>query len=227
MCGPPSLVHNIGPLLLQQCTRHKNVLLLLEQSSAFMTEEDVTLAQITAKTIVHMLMETDRVAVVGLGGRGSALCEGLARATDIHKIRLDRHLDSLVRSQTTANESFELDLRGLLGNLSGELVLIHLTNNLKDPTGVRALSKNLGSAELIVHLRTILILSGQQQVPRAATLKEYAENGTLITLPTQHVLGYEIARLFTGTYFFWKTAGLFIVYYTVNFSNSLNLYITT
>ncbi|XP_001603244.1 VWFA and cache domain-containing protein 1 [Nasonia vitripennis] len=195
MCGPPSLAHNIGPLLLSQCNRSKNVMLLLEQSSEFMSEEDVTLAQITAKTIVHMLTESDRVSVVGLAAGGSALCpeQGLSHVTDVHKIRLDRHVDSLVRS--TVNQSFTLDLRPLVKEAKGDLVLIHLTNNMKDLSNVKGIAEGLKRDNLTVHQRTILILSNQQ--PRV-NVKEFSANGTVITLPTQHVLGYEIARLFAG-----------------------------
>ncbi|XP_011499006.1 PREDICTED: VWFA and cache domain-containing protein 1 [Ceratosolen solmsi marchali] len=195
MCGPPSLAHNIGPLLLAQCNRSKNVILLLEHSAAFMSEEDVTLAQITAKTIVHMLLETDRVTVVGLVGGGSRLCpdQGLARATDIHKIRLDRHIDSLIRS--TANQTFGLDIGSIVKDVTGEVLLIHLTNDIRDLSNINHIVETIKNKQLSVHSRTILILSRQQP---HVNIKEYSMNGSIIMLPTQHVLGYEIARLFTG-----------------------------
>ncbi|XP_014215011.1 VWFA and cache domain-containing protein 1 [Copidosoma floridanum] len=198
MCGPPSLAHNIGPLLLSQCNRSKNIILLLEQNAGFMSEEDETLAQITAKTIVHMLSETDRVTVIGLAAGGGGLCldQGLPRATDIHKIRLDRHIDSLVRS--SANQSFGLDVGKIVRNVEGELVLVHLTNNLNAGlhSDVNRIAEAIKNERLVVHLRTILILSNQQL--QQTSFKEHSNNGSVITLPTQHVLGYEIARLFAG-----------------------------
>jgi hypothetical protein len=195
MCGPPSLAHNIGPLLLAQCNRSKNIILLLEHNAAFMSEEDVTLAQITAKTIVHMLSETDRVTVVGLVGGGSSLCpdQGLARATDIHKIRLDRYIDSLIR--LAANQTFNLDVGSIVKDITGEVLLIHLTNDLRNLFNVKNIADILKSKKLTVHSRTILILSRQQPL---INIKEFSANGSIITLPTQHVLGYEIARLFAG-----------------------------
>ena len=198
MCGPPSLVHNIGPLLLSQCNRSKNVILLLEHNAAFMSEEEVTLVQITAKTIVHMLSETDRVTVIGLVGQGSTLCpdQGLARASDIHKIRLDRHIDLLIRSMV--NQTFSVDVAGLVKDINGEIVLIHLTNSLKDFSNVKAIADSMKRKELIVHFRTILVLS-PQQLHVKDEMKNYGANNSVITLPTQHVLGYEIAKLFAGT----------------------------
>ena len=98
MCGPPSLAHNIGPLLLSQCSRSKNVILLLEHG-LFMSDGDITLAQITAKTIIDMLTETDFVNVIGLAGRGSVHCKhGLMKANDINKFQLARHIDTLTRT---------------------------------------------------------------------------------------------------------------------------------
>ncbi|KAJ8669236.1 hypothetical protein QAD02_000495 [Eretmocerus hayati] len=132
MCGPPSLAHNIGPLLLSQCNRSKNVILLVDHYSGFMSDEDVTHAQIIAKTIVHMLSDTDCVTVIGLAGSGSAMCpeQGLPQATDIHKIRLDEHIDSLDRSSN--NQIFKVNVADFVENISGDVILIHLTNNMKD-----------------------------------------------------------------------------------------------
>lgn len=196
MCGPPSLAHNIGPLLLSRCNRSKNVILLLEHGS-FMSEEDVALAQITAKTIVHMLSDSDLVSVIGLAINGSINCHNrtLSRATDIHKIRLDRHIDSLTRF--ASNETFRWDIVGFLKSLKGEIILLHLTNTLTDLPEMQSIAATVKSNNLTVHLGTILIMPNQQSKFGQETLK----NGSVILLPTQHVLGYEIAKLFTGETF--------------------------
>lgn len=100
MCGPASLAHNVGPLLLSQCDGSKNVILLLEHRM-FMSEGDFALAQVTAKTIVDMLSELDYVTVIGLAGQGSIHCKnGLMRANDVNKFQLGRHVDSIVRTGT-------------------------------------------------------------------------------------------------------------------------------
>lgn len=100
MCGLASLAHNVGPLLLSQCDKPKNVILLLEHGM-FMSEDDFSLAQVTAKTIVEMLSELDHVTVVGLAGHGHIHCEKeLMRANDINKFQLSRHIESLARIGT-------------------------------------------------------------------------------------------------------------------------------
>ncbi|KAL7286208.1 hypothetical protein TKK_0019506 [Trichogramma kaykai] len=195
ICGPPSLAHNIGPLLLAQCNRAKNILLLLEHSSAFMSDKDVSLAQITAKTIVHMLTETDRVTVIGLVGQGSALCpeQGLPQATDIHKIRLDHHIDSMI--PILVNQTFSINVAEMVKNITGELTIVHLTNTVTDYSGVNDLVQTIKNDNLKVYLKTIMIRSNQQVKLED---KDKFSNGSVIVLPTQHVLGYEIAKLFTG-----------------------------
>ena len=92
------MAHNVGPLLLSQCDKPKNVILLLEHGS-FMSESDFPLAQVTAKTIVDMLTESDRVTIIGLAGQGSLRCnDGLMAANDVNKFQLARHVDSIVRT---------------------------------------------------------------------------------------------------------------------------------
>lgn len=97
ICGPPSLVHNIGPLLLSQHCSAKNIILLLEHGT-FMSEEDLILIQITAKTVIDMLSEKDYVTAIGLAGNGFVYCKnGLVKATDINKYQLGRYIDNLTR----------------------------------------------------------------------------------------------------------------------------------
>lgn len=98
MCGPPTLTHNIGSLLLSQYCPEKNVILLLEHGT-FMSESELTLVQITAKTIIDMLSETDNVTVVSLTNTAPLLCkDNLLKATDINKFQLTRYVDSLIRT---------------------------------------------------------------------------------------------------------------------------------
>ncbi|XP_012277119.1 VWFA and cache domain-containing protein 1 [Orussus abietinus] len=193
MCGPPSLAHNIGPLLLSQCSRPKKIILLLEHGM-FMSDGDVALAQTMAKTIIDMLSEIDYATVVGLAGRGSILCKDtLMRATDITKYQLARHIDTITR--TDSNQTFSINFGALTKSLSGEVVVIHITNTLKDITNVKDIVNSLSSKTLVAYLRTILILS---DLKPHVNIKESSKNGSIITLPTQNVLGYEIARLFSG-----------------------------
>lgn len=101
ICGPPTLAHIIGSLLLSQYCPEKNVILLLEHGT-FMSESDFALAQIAARTIIDMLSETDNVTVVGLANTTPLFCkDGLLKATDINKFQLARYIDSLTR---TGNE---------------------------------------------------------------------------------------------------------------------------
>lgn len=68
----------------------------------FMSERDVGLAQLTAKTLIDMLSDIDYVSVVGLAGHGSVYCpDRLIKATDINKIQLTRHIDAIVRTGET------------------------------------------------------------------------------------------------------------------------------
>lgn len=92
------LTHNIGPLLLSQYCPEKNVILLLEHGT-FMSESELTLIQITAKTILDMLSEMDNVTVVGLTSAAPLLCkDSLLKAMDINKFQLTRYIDSLTRT---------------------------------------------------------------------------------------------------------------------------------
>lgn len=98
ICGPPTLTHNIGSLLLSQYCPEKNVILLLEHGT-FMSESELALAQITAKTIIDMLSETDNITVVGLANNVPLLCkDSLLKATDINKFQLTRYIDGLIRT---------------------------------------------------------------------------------------------------------------------------------
>lgn len=98
MCGPPTLAYNVGPLLLSQYCHEKNVILLLEHST-FMSESELALVQLTAKTIIDMLSETDNVTIVGLAHTIPLLCkDSLLKATDINKFQLTRYIDSLTRT---------------------------------------------------------------------------------------------------------------------------------
>lgn len=195
MCGQPSLVNNIGPLLLSQCNRSKNVILLLEHSADFMSKEDVTNAQIFAKAIIHMLSETDRVTVIGLAGTGSTLCtdHGLARATDVHKIRLDRHIDQL--SRTWSNDTFRVRVEDIVKEIQGEIVIIHLTKNLENKAVINHIVESVKNGSEKVLFKTILIDSNQKL---SIDMRDIEKNGSIILLPTHRVLGYEIAKLFAG-----------------------------
>lgn len=98
ICGPPMLAHNIGPLLLTQYCSEKNVILLLDHDMS-MSESDLGLAQITAKAVIDMLLETDNVTVVGLSNTAPLFCkDGLLKATDINKFQLTRYIDGLIRT---------------------------------------------------------------------------------------------------------------------------------
>lgn len=98
ICGSSTLAHNIGPLILSQYCTEKNVILLLEHGM-FMSETDFALTQMTAKTIIDMLSETDNIAVVGLANATPLYCkDGLLKATDINKFQLARYIDGLTRA---------------------------------------------------------------------------------------------------------------------------------
>lgn len=98
ICGPPTLAHNIGPLVLSQYCTEKNVILLLEHDT-LMSETDFALTQMAAKTIIDMLSETDNITVVGLANTVPLYCrDGLLKATDINKFQLARYIDSLIRT---------------------------------------------------------------------------------------------------------------------------------
>ncbi|XP_076670648.1 VWFA and cache domain-containing protein 1 isoform X1 [Andrena cerasifolii] len=191
MCGTPSSGHNIGPLLLSQYCPKKNVLLLLEHG-VFMSEGDVTLAQITAETIIDVLSQTDRINVIGLSSNSSIHCkEGLLKATDVNKFQLARYIHSLSRTDT--NETVELNFNKLLQNVKGEVVFIHLTNTLKVTSPVKEILNMISTGKLNGYLTTVLILSDQE-----AHINVMKYNDSVIVRPTQNILGYEISKLFSG-----------------------------
>ncbi|EFN86965.1 VWFA and cache domain-containing protein 1 [Harpegnathos saltator] len=171
ICGPPTLAHNIGPLVLSQYCSEKNVILLLEHGT-FMSETDFALTQMAAKTIIDMLSETDNVAVVGLASTIPLYCkDGLLKATDINKFQLARYIDSLTRT----------------------VVIIYLTNRLRDPLNIQAVPDAI-SEIFKFYFKTILILPEQQS---HLGIKESLSNDSVIVLPTQNILGYEIGKLFS------------------------------
>ncbi|XP_076757338.1 VWFA and cache domain-containing protein 1 isoform X2 [Xylocopa sonorina] len=190
MCGPPSAGHNIGPLLLSQYCPRKNVLLLLEHAT-FMSEGDITLAQITAETIIDMLSHTDYINVIGLSNNSSIHCkDNLLKATDVNKFQLARYIHSLTRAEN--NDTIEFDFNKLLQHVKGEVVFIHLTNTLKLSLHLRKIKNMISSGKINGYIRTILILSDQE--PHLNN-KEY--NDSIVTLPTQNILGFEISKLFS------------------------------
>ncbi|XP_070171282.1 VWFA and cache domain-containing protein 1 isoform X1 [Polyergus mexicanus] len=189
ICGPPMLSHIIGSLLLSQYCPEKNVILLLEHGM-FMSESDLALAQIAARTIIDMLSETDNIIVVGLANTTPLFCkDGLLKATDINKFQLARYIDSLTR--TDSNQTTKVDFRKLTQNLRHEVIIIHLTNKLKDTSNMQRVFEII-SEKLKTYLRTILILSDQPYINVKQLL-----NNDVIVLPTQNILGYEIAKLFS------------------------------
>ncbi|XP_046837698.1 VWFA and cache domain-containing protein 1 [Vespa crabro] len=193
ICGPPSLVHNIGPLLLSQHCSAKNIILLLEHGT-FISEEELILIQITAKTVIDMLSEKDYVTAIGLAGNGFVYCkDGLVKATDINKYQLGRHIDSLTKKGT--NQTINIDLKVLTQNLQGEVILLHLTNTLQDPSNAYEIFNKISAMQLNAYWRTILVLSDHGKY---ISIKDTLKNDSIITLPTQNVLGFEISRLFSG-----------------------------
>ncbi|KAK2588046.1 hypothetical protein KPH14_004115 [Odynerus spinipes] len=193
ICGPPSLVHNIGPLLLSKHCSAKNIILLLEHGT-FMSEEDLILIQITAKTIIDMLSEKDYVTAIGLAGNGFVYCkDSLVKANDINKYQLGRHIDSLARKDS--NQTINVDFNSLTQNIKGEIILLHLTNTLKDPSNAQQIFNVISKMQFNTYWRTILVLSDQGKF---ISIKSTLKNDSIITLPTQNVLGFEISRLFSG-----------------------------
>lgn len=59
-----------------------------------------------------------------------------------------------------SNQTTKVDFRKLTKNLRGEVVIIHLTNKLKDVSNVQRILKVI-SEKLKAYLRTILILPGK------------------------------------------------------------------
>ncbi|CAK9828434.1 VWFA and cache domain-containing protein 1 [Anthophora retusa] len=190
MCGPPSAGHNIGPLLLSQYCPRKNVLLMIEHGIC-MSEGDITLAQITAERIIDMLSQTDYVNVIGLSTNNTVHCkDGLLKATDINKFQLVRFIYSLTRTETNSTVDFEFNK--LLQHIKGEVVFIHLTNTLKQASHLKKIRNMISAGKIKGYLRTVLILSDQES---HSNTKEYSDS--IVTLPTQNILGYEIAKLFS------------------------------
>ncbi|XP_020708779.2 VWFA and cache domain-containing protein 1 [Athalia rosae] len=191
-CGPTNLSQYTGPLLLSRCLSARKVLLLIEHGIS-MSDRDVALVQLTAKTLVDMLSDNDYVNVVGLTGQGSIHCpDRLLRATDINKIQLTRHIDSITK--TDSNVTFDLDLKALTRNITGEILVIHLTNSLNNLFNVKQIRNILSTELLAAHLRTVLILSDNKPTIK---LNQLALNETIVTLPSRNVLSYDIARLFS------------------------------
>nr|XP_033342707.1 VWFA and cache domain-containing protein 1 [Megalopta genalis] len=190
ICGSYSSDHNIGPLLLSQYCPKKNVLLLFEHGM-FMSEGDITLAQITAERIIDMLSQMDYINVVGLSSNNSIFCkDGLLKATDINKFQLARYIHSLSRMET--NDTIELNFHKLVENVKGELVFIHLTNTLKTTSHITKINNMISMGKVKGYLRTILILSDQEP---HINLREY--NDSIVVLPSQNILAYEISKLFS------------------------------
>ncbi|XP_076223132.1 VWFA and cache domain-containing protein 1 isoform X2 [Nomia melanderi] len=191
VCGPFSSDHNIGPLLLSQYCPKKNVLLLFEHGM-FMSEGDITLAQITAERIIDVLSQMDYINVIGLSSNNSIYCkDGLLKATDINKFQLARYIHSLTRTET--NETIEFNFHKLVENVKGEVVFIHLTNTLKTTSHITKINNMIATGKVNGYLKTILILSDQEP---HVNLKEH--NDSIVVLPTQNILAYEISKLFSN-----------------------------
>ncbi|XP_011875650.1 PREDICTED: VWFA and cache domain-containing protein 1 [Vollenhovia emeryi] len=189
MCGPPTVTHNIGSLLLSQYCPEKNVVLLLEHGVS-MSEPELTLIQITAKTIVDMLSEMDNVTVVGLANSTPLLCkDSLLRATDINKFQLTRYIDSLTR--TDSSEVTKIDFRKLTQNLRGEVLIMHLTNKVQNISNVQKIFEII-SGKFKAYLKTVIVTD---QHP--STVIKKLNNDSIVILPMQNVLGYEIGKLFS------------------------------
>ncbi|XP_011704249.1 PREDICTED: VWFA and cache domain-containing protein 1 [Wasmannia auropunctata] len=190
MCGPPTLAYNVGSLLLSQYCPEKNVILLLEHGR-FMSESELALVQMTAKTIIDMLSEADNVTIVGLANTAPQLCrDSLLKATDINKFQLTRYIDSLTR--TDSNEMTKIDFKKLTQNLRGEVLIMHLTNKLlENASNVQRIFEVI-SGKVKAYLKTIIVTDHQ-----ASTIIRRLSNDSIIIFPMQNVLGYEIGNLFS------------------------------
>ncbi|XP_024880040.1 VWFA and cache domain-containing protein 1 [Temnothorax curvispinosus] len=189
MCGPPILTHNVGPLLLSQYCSEKNVILLLEHGT-FMSESELALVQVTAKTIIDMLSEMDNIAVVGLANTAPLLCkDSLLKATDINKFQLTRYIDSL--SRTDSNEVTKIDFKKLTQNLTGEVLIVHLTNKLQNISNVQRIFEII-SEKFKAYLKTVIVTNQQP-----STVIKKLSNDSIVIFPMQNVLGYEIGKLFS------------------------------
>ncbi|KAG5317114.1 CAHD1 protein, partial [Acromyrmex heyeri] len=188
MCGPPTLAYNVGPLLLSQYCHEKNVILLLEHGT-FMSESELTLVQLTAKTIIDMLSETDNVTIVGLAHTTPLLCkDSLLKATDINKFQLIRYIDSLTRIDS--NEVMKIDFIKLTQNLRGEVLILHLTNKLQNTSNAQRIFEII-SEQFKAYLKTIIVTDQQA----STVIKKL--NDSIVIFPMQNVLGYEIGKLFS------------------------------
>lgn len=61
------------------------------------------------------------------------------------------------------NATLDIDFKALTANISGNVVIIHLTNTLEDVSNVKGILNTLKSNRLVPHLRTVLILSGKER----------------------------------------------------------------
>lgn len=87
----------------------------------------------------------------------------------------------------------EIDFIKLTQNVTGEIVLIHVTNILENVL-VKMIATKIASTGLITHVRSVLILSNMHPYNHHNNIPK---DDTVIILPTQNVLGYEIAKLFS------------------------------
>ncbi|KAL0107464.1 hypothetical protein PUN28_014649 [Cardiocondyla obscurior] len=189
ICGPPTLAHNIGPLLLSQYCPQKNVVLLLEHGT-FMSESELALVQIAAKTVIDMLSETDNIIVVDLTNTVPVLCkDNLLKATDMNKFQLTRYIDGLTR--TDSNNVTKIDFRKLTQNLKGEVLVMHVTNALQNISNVQGIFEII-SNKFTAYLKTIIV-TNQQPFTKTKNLS----NDSIVIFPMQNVLGYEIGKLFS------------------------------
>lgn len=60
-----------------------------------------------------------------------------------------------------SNQTLDVDFKLLTENLTGEVVIIHVTNMLRNTSNVKNITEEISSEKLTAHLRTILILSGK------------------------------------------------------------------
>lgn len=58
-------------------------------------------------------------------------------------------------------EALSVDFKNLTNNVTGEIVVIHLTNTLKENDRLKSIVSAISSKKSVVHLRTVLILSGK------------------------------------------------------------------
>ncbi|KAK0095373.1 hypothetical protein PV326_008544 [Microctonus aethiopoides] len=194
ICGQAGPIRNIVSILLNHCDKRRNVIILMEHGT-FMSDEDIILARATAKTIVEMLSDTDLITFIGLSDETTVYCkDSLVPATDPNKYELIRRIDATIRTDT--NQSIAINFKALTDDLiDDDVVIVHVTNTLKDVSNVENIVKLISSNKLTVHLRTALILSDLKPV---VNVEETFINESIATLPTNNPLGYDIARLFAN-----------------------------